>query len=63
VAKGKRYRAAREVAIGYPEQDPDRPEGYNLVQLYDEGEEIDRVKDVENLEGLVAAGYLEEVEG
>lgn len=55
--------ATRQLPIGYPEPaDEEKPDGPRLVVVYEAGDEIQNVEQVENLEGLLDAGYIEEEE-
>lgn len=52
------YVAAKQVAIGYDQEDPENP-GAKLVRVYEPGEQVD-VTGIENLDAMVFQGYLKE---
>jgi hypothetical protein len=52
-----KYVAARQVAIGSGEPNPNRP-GYELIHVYEPGDEVPKAEKFPNLAGLLANGYL-----
>lgn len=50
------YTAAKQVAIGTGQDDPERP-GMQEVKIYEPGDEVD-VSGIDNVQALVDQGYL-----